>query len=138
MKYNFTLTIVILLLLVALRASQHIDRAVPKDLITEYLEDLRKLERAESEKKKEKEKEKEKSEATVTKNAASSTLLSFFLGGSGDQFDEKDNDEDCYCKDFDCFDDTPVDCECERALEASQNRVKMLEDRLKEAGLNIY
>ena len=43
MKYNFTLTIVILLLLVALRASQHIDRAVPKDLITEYLEDLRKL-----------------------------------------------------------------------------------------------
>ena len=96
MKYNFTLTIVILLLLVALRASQHIDRAVPKDLITEYLEDLRKLERAESEKKKEKEKEKEKekSEATVTKNAASSTLLSFFLGGSGDQCGEKDNDED--------------------------------------------
>lgn len=52
--------------------------------------------------------------------------------------EEEEGEWNCDCHTFDCYDDEPVDCECERELEIAQQRIFELEEKLLQNGISIH
>ena len=143
-KVSTATLLIVLLLAFTIYGLDLFDPVIPKDILGETLKTLKEFRAKKNNERdaKKKAKEKAKKEAEcIAKVKSTSTLYSYLLGDDDINMNtciEGEDEWSCDCRTFDCFDDSPVDCECEMALEEAQMRVKELELKLLTNGIDIY